>query len=80
MKTRSFFLVSPSSVEPFAKMVPLFEPKSIQLVNQEAGEKRRQHYCEALKAEAINKYYPLIQEVCSMHYISLSKKNENTNK
>ena len=38
----------------------------MQFVNKEAGEKRRQHYCEALTKEALNKYYPPIQEVFNM--------------
>lgn len=51
--------------EPYTKLVPFFEPisKCMQFVNQEAGEKRRQHYCEALTKESLNKYYPPMQEV-----------------
>ena len=56
--------------EPYTKLVPFFEPisKCMQFVNQEAGEKRRQHYCEALTKESLNKYYPPMQEVLNMNF------------
>lgn len=52
-----------SAVEPFTKLAPFAEAKSMGLANDEAGEKRVQSYREALTKEALNKYYPPIQEV-----------------
>lgn len=62
--------------EPYIKLVPMFEPKCMQFVNKEAGEKRRQHYCEALTKEALNKYYPPIQEIIDDIVEEWSKRTE----
>ena len=52
-----------AAVEPFTRLAPFVEAKSMCFANDEAGEKRVQSYREALTKDALNQYFPPIQEV-----------------